>query len=371
MEAVGTLAGGVAHDFNNILTIVLGYAELLIAKTDKKAPDYADLQEIAQAARNGADLVKRLLAFGRKAESKPRPINLNHRVEQLQKVLSRTLPKTIGIQLNLAKDLRTINADPTQMDQILMNLAVNARYAMPDEGQLTIETANVTLDDEYCRFHMGANPGEYVLLAVSDTGHGMDRETLKHIFEPFFTTKDPGQGTGLGLAMVYGIVKQHGGCINCHSEPSKGTTFKIYFPAAVSPEQAQAIETKSPPRGGFETILIVDDEKPVRDLGVRILTNAGYKVFTASNGKEALELYQSRSREISLVLLDLVMPEMGGKQCLQDLLRWDPCAKVVIATGYSPGGATKEILASTAMGYIEKPYDVRQVLEVVRSVLDK
>ena len=372
MEAVGTLAGGVAHDFNNILTVVLGFSELLMMKKEKEDPDYPDLQEIAQAARNGADLVKRLLAFSRKAESKPRPMNLNHQVEQLQKVLSRTLPKMIGIELKLTNDLRKINADPTQMDQILMNLAVNARDAMREKGKLTIETANVTLDEEYCKLQMGTKPGEYVLLSVSDDGHGMDKETLKHIFEPFFTTKAHREGTGLGLAMVYGIVQQHGGCIMCHSEPSKGTTFKMYFPAVVSEEQFQEAESRTPPLGGFETILIVDDEQPVRDLGVRILTNAGYKVITASNGKEALEMYQAQSSEISLVLLDLVMPEMGGKQCLESLLSCDPAAKVVIATGYtSPGGTTREKLASTARGFIEKPYDGRQVLDVVRSVLDK
>ena len=222
MEAVGILAGGVAHDFNNILTVVQGFSELLLMEMNEKAPGYSDLLKIHEAGLRGAELVRNLLAFSRKAETKPRPINLNHEVTRIEKLLSRTIPKMIKTELHLEGDLAAVNADPDQMGQVLMNLAVNAEQAMPDGGNLTIATANITLDEEYCRSYPEIHPGDYVLLTVSDTGHGMDKETLGHIFEPFFTTKEVGKGTGLGLAMVYGIVKLHGGHIGCESEPNRG-----------------------------------------------------------------------------------------------------------------------------------------------------
>lgn len=286
-------------------------------------------------------------------------------------MLYRTIPKMIAIELVLAEDLAAINADPTQIDQILMNLAVNARDAMPEGGRLTINTENVDLDREYAKTHPGVAPGRYVLLAVSDTGTGMDKETVEHIFEPFFTTKRPGDGTGLGLALVYGIVKQHGGSIACYSERGRGTTFKMYFPALVSNEKFEVPQTRPLPRGGSETILLVDDEELLRDLGSRILTKAGYQVITACHGREALEVYRERGDEISLVILDLIMPEMGGVQCLEGLLALDPSVRVVIASGYSADGTTNDTLASKTKGFIDKPYEISQVLEVVRDTLDQ
>lgn len=369
MEAVGTLAGGIAHDFNNILQVVLGYSELVLSDEQFPSRFREDLARINQASRNGADLVQRLLTFSRKTEIKPLHINLNRRIEQLRQMLSRTISKLIQIELILADDLAAINADPTQVDQILVNLAVNARDAMPTGGRLIIETENVTLDANYSRAHLGATPGRYVLLTVSDTGHGMDKETLQHIFEPFFTTKGQGEGTGLGLATVYGIVKQHGGYIMCYSEPGAGTTFKIYFPAIVADEELTGTAVKIIPRKGAGTILLVDDEEHVRDLGVQILTKAGYKVVTASNGKEAVNMYARRGDEIVLVVLDLMMPEMGGKKCLQNLRELNPQVRVIIASGYSANGATKETLSSGAKGFVNKPYDIRQLLEVVGKVL--
>ena len=231
MEAIGTLAGGIAHDFNNLLTVVMGFSELLLAEKEQDHPEYADLQKIFHAARNGAELVQRLLMFSRKSEPKPVPMNLNKQIVEVEKLLRRTIPKMIDIKLELSADLPRINADPSQVEQVIMNLAVNARDAMPDKGKLTLRTDIVTLDEEYCRLHVEANPGEYVLLEISDTGHGMDKETAEHIFEPFFTTKEMGRGTGLGLAMVYGIVKQHNGHITVYSEVGKGTTFRVYLPA--------------------------------------------------------------------------------------------------------------------------------------------
>jgi two-component system, cell cycle sensor histidine kinase and response regulator CckA len=370
MEAVGTLAGGVAHDFNNILQVVLGYSELLLLEEQVPKRFRDDLAKINLAARNGADLVQQLLTFSRKTETKPLHLNLNGRIEQLQKMLSRTISRMIEMDLVLTDDLWSINADPTQVDQVLMNLAVNARDAMPEGGKLVIETKNVTLGEDYSRVHLGVKPGSYVLLSVSDTGQGMDKETVQHIFEPFFTTKGPGEGTGLGLATVYGIVKQHDGYITCYSEPGSGTTFRLYFPALGTDDQPIETASRDLPRGGSETILLVDDEEFIRDLGSRILTNAGYKVFTASNGKEALEVYHKQADEIALVILDLIMPEMAGKQCLEGLLELDPAIKIVIASGYSANGPTKEALSAGAKGFVNKPYDIRQVLEVVRTVLD-
>jgi PAS domain S-box-containing protein len=370
MEAVGTLAGGVAHDFNNVLQVALGYSELLLG--DEKLPEHcrSDLRKVYDSAKRGADLVQRLMTFSRKTEIKPQPLNLNRRITELRKMLERTIPKMVEIDLILGEDIATISADPTQMDQILMNLAVNARDAMPDGGRLTIETSNVVLDEEYAGMHLDVQPAPHVLLTVADTGFGMDKDTLQHIFEPFYTTKGVGEGTGLGLAMVHGIVKQHGGHIGCYSEPGHGTTFRMYFPALISEEEQEAVTERPMPQGGSETILLVDDEEMIRDLGSRILSKAGYKVITAANGKEALEIYAQQGSAIDLVLLDLMMPEMGGKQCLEGLLSLNPSLKVVIASGFSANGPTKDALSAGARAFVNKPYDMRQVRGVVREVLD-
>ena len=253
MEAIGTLAGGIAHDFNNMLTIILGYSELIQSETDEQDPRSADLAKIVQTAKNGADLVQRLLTFSRKADIESGPLELNAEIERTRKLLERTLPKMIDIRLNLEAKLALIKADPIQIDQVLMNLAINARDAMPDGGKLIIETKNVTLDEDYCSTHMGVIPGKYVMLSISDTGHGMDELTRARIFEPFFTTKDrdSAKGTGLGLAVVHGIVEQHSGHIICESEPDKGSTFRIYFPAVdrVTTPKDSVVEPLSDGRG--------------------------------------------------------------------------------------------------------------------------
>lgn len=371
MEAIGTLAGGVAHDFNNILQVVLGYSELLLGEEGFSRRHRVDLQKMNQAAKRGADLVQRLLTFSRKSEIKTQPLDLNRRIREIRKMLERIIPKMVDIQLILADDLATVDADPTQVDQVLMNLAVNARDAMPEGGTLIIETANTILDEEYARTHLESKPGHYVFLAVTDTGEGMDKETLEHIFEPFYTTKGVGEGTGLGLAMVHGIVRHHGGHIRCYSEPGQGTTFKIYLPALSSEEGPTETDVKDMPRGGSETVLLVDDEEHIAELGERILGKAGYTVLTAKNGREALAYYKDSCGKISLVVLDLIMPEMGGIQCLQELLKMDPAVKVIIASGYSPNGPAKDALGAGAKGFVNKPYNVRQFLEVVRIVLDE
>jgi two-component system, cell cycle sensor histidine kinase and response regulator CckA len=286
-------------------------------------------------------------------------------------MLERTIPKMVEIQLLQDVKLAKINADKTQIDQVLMNLAVNARDAMPDGGKLLFETANVMIDEEYAKAHLEAKPGPHVLLTVTDTGCGMDKDTLDHIFEPFYTTKGVGEGTGLGLAMVHGIVKRHEGHIICRSVPGKGTTFKIYLPALISEEKEEEALERPMPRGGSETILLVDDEELIRDIVSRNLKKAGYEVITASHGKEAIDIYERRGSEIDLALLDLIMPEMGGKQCLEGLLSLNPSVKVVIATGYSASGPTKEALQAGARGFVNKPYEMRQMLEVVREALDQ
>jgi two-component system, cell cycle sensor histidine kinase and response regulator CckA len=371
MESVGTLAGGIAHDFNNILQVVLGYSELVLA--DEDLPDRLknDLQKVFLSARNGADLVQRLLMFSRKTEIKPLDLDLNQRIRQTQKFLERTIPKMIDIELILPDDLDRIHADPTQMDQVLMNLAINARDAMPEGGRLVIETSNVFLDEDFSKALVGAKPGEYVILRVSDTGHGMDKETLDHVFEPFYTTKEAGKGTGLGLAMVHGIVHQHGAYITCNSEPGEGTTFKIYFPAVQMEMSPDIATTGMMPAFGTETILLVDDEEFVRDLGKRILERSGYTVLTAANGKEALELYDREREKISIVLLDLIMPTMGGKDCLRKILEIDPQAKVLIASGYAADTSTKECIELGAKEFVAKPFRIKNLLQQVRKTLDE
>jgi two-component system, cell cycle sensor histidine kinase and response regulator CckA len=370
MEAIGTLAGGIAHDFNNLLQIILGYSELVLLDQTEKDKRQQELQAIRQAATRGADLVRQILTFSRRVETNPRPINLNAEVKQAQKLLSRTIPKMIDIQLLLADDLQTINADPGQIEQILLNLAVNAQHAMPEGGKIVIQTENVILDFEYCETHLDVKPGDYALLTVSDTGHGMEKEVLDHIFEPFYSTKKTGQGTGLGLAMVFGIVKGHGGHIECYSEPDEGTTFRIYLPALEAVEGSDVGTSQEMPAFGTETILLVDDEALIMELGKRILSRAGYTVLTASNGKEALEVYESRKSEIALVILDLIMPEMGGLECLKELLRIDPEARVLIASGYSAESLPKETTEGGAVGFTGKPYKMKEMLRVVRKLLD-
>jgi len=372
MEAVGTLAGGIAHDFNNLLQGILGYTQILLMQKEKSDPDSSRLEQIEKAARRASELTQQLLAFSRKVETKLSPVDLNDEVKQVRKLLERTIPKMIDIELHLQKKLWVVNADPAQLEQVMMNLGLNARDAMPEGGKLVFETENVALDEEYCKAHLGAKAGKYVLLRVSDTGIGMDKETVGHIFEPFFTTKETGKGTGLGLAMVYGIVKNHGGYIMCYSEPEEGTTFKIYFPVieSESEEDRSKVRKEDMPEGGHETILLVDDEEVLRDIGKEILENSGYTILLAPDGERALELYRERADDISLVILDLIMPGVGGNKCLEEILKINPEAKVVIASGYSPKGHAKDALESGARNFIRKPYELKQMLQVVREVMD-
>lgn len=372
MEAVGTLAGGIAHDFNNLLQAIQGYSELLLMDQESDSAHHPYLQEIFGAAQRGADLTRQLLTFSRKIESKLRPTDLNQEIVQLRKLLDRTIPKMISIELHLAGDLHSVNADPAQIEQVLMNLAVNARDAMPMGGKLLICTKNVFLDESYCKTHMGATPGSYVMLQVSDTGHGMDSATLARIFEPFFSSKGIGKGTGLGLSMVYGIVSSHRGYISCESQPGEGTTFEIYLPTideAETKDHTQTHPVKAMKKGS-ETILLVDDEDYIRDLGNQILSKFGYSILMAENGQVALDMYRSLWKSIDLVLLDLIMPGISGTECLKELRTINPDVKVVVISGYSPDGSTEELFQLGARGFISKPYQMTQMLQVTREVLD-
>jgi CheY-like chemotaxis protein len=278
----------------------------------------------------------------------------------------------VDIQVTFGTRLWAINADPVQIEQLLLNLGTNAADAMPDGGILLFEIENTTLDDDYTSRHIGAQSGRYVLLTISDTGQGMDKETMKKIFDPFFTTKEFGKGTGLGLASVYGIVKAHGGVINCYSEVGRGTTFKIYFPAIVHPEieKTEGVEAKPIPRG-TESILIVDDEEAIRGFAKEAMVMFGYKVMTASSGEEALELFSAESNGIDLVIMDLGMPGMGGHKCLQELQQLNPQVKVIIASGYSINDQVKKSMEAGAKGFVGKPYQLSDLLNTAREVLDE
>jgi nitrogen-specific signal transduction histidine kinase/ActR/RegA family two-component response regulator len=372
MEAVGTLAGGIAHDFNNLLQVIQGYTEVLQNEVGRNKSSLEALRKIHHSAKRGAELTRQLLTFSRKVQSERRPLDLNQELGQIKNLLERTIPKMIEIELHLSDIPAIVSADPIQIEQALMNLAVNAMDAMPEGGKIILETERAILDEHFCKSHLGSRPGEYVLLSISDTGHGMDQEILEHVFEPFYTTKEVGKGTGLGLAMVYGIVKNHEGYILCYSEINTGTTFKIYLPALVqSGEGRQSGKVQEHLKGGDETILLVDDEQYIRELGVELLTDVGYDVLTATDGESALELYREEQKRIDLVILDLVIPGMGGKKCYEEILKLNQKAKILIVSGYSVNGPGKEALEAGARGFVGKPFDVSHLLHTVRQILDQ
>ena len=372
MEALGILAGGIAHDFNNILTAIIGYSDLALEDAEKGIANTRELEEISKAGERAKDLVDQILTFSRKREPDLKPIDLNQVVLQTNKMMERMIPKMIGIEHRLAPDLLPVNADFSQFSQVLMNMGTNARDAMEEGGQLVIETKNVTLDTYCLAGHPEIPSGSYVQLKFSDTGKGMDKETLQHIFDPFFTTKEVGKGSGLGLATVYGIVKNHEGYIICESQVGQGTVFTIYLPAmhgAEVPEiTRKALADKI--QGGDETIMLVDDEEAINDLGRQILSSQGYHILTAGTGEEAVEVYRKNMDQIDLVILDISMPGMGGYKCLQEILRMDPRAKVIISSGYSFHDQPKDTLEAGFAGHLHKPYRVSDMLTTVREVLD-
>jgi len=373
MEAIGTLAGGISHDFNNILQVISGYTQILLMSSDPTHSDHAKLEAIDRAAQRGSDLTKRMLIFSRKVEAELRPVDLNQTILQVARLLERTIPRMIRIEMDLARDLNVINADPLQLEQIMMNLGVNARDAMPEGGVLTFKTANRVLGEAYCRAHVGAREGDHVELVVSDTGQGMGEEVQEHIFEPFFTTKETGKGTGLGLAMVYGIVKNHGGYVTFNSLPGHGTAFQIFFPALKTYGEAPGVELRKVEDipGGRERVLVVDDEKPLLEMLEELLIRFGYDPVLAESGERAIEILSSAKEKIDLVILDLSMPGMGGYRCLQEMIRIDPGLKVLIASGYSANRRVRDLLRSRAAGFIAKPYHYHDMLKKIREFLDE
>jgi two-component system cell cycle sensor histidine kinase/response regulator CckA len=368
MEAIGQLAGGLAHDFNNLLTPIGGFADLLMWKTPEDSRQYEYLCQIKGAAERAAALTYQLLTLARRVQVEVRPLSLNDVVYEVIGLLERTIDRAIAIELHLADHLATVEGDAGQLHQVLLNLCLNARDAMPDGGRLAIKTQNVTLSETEACTELDLEAGQYVLLSVTDTGSGMDAETQQRLFEPFFTTKE--QGRGLGLAMVYSILRGHGGAIRVYSEPGQGSTFKVYLPGGWRPaedivsEEAEAV-------GGSETVLVVDDEESVRALLQRILEEGGYTVLLATDGIEASELYAERSTEIDLVVLDIIMPRMGGRKTYERLREINPEVKVLLTSGYSEDGQAQDILAVGARGFLQKPYDLRAVLRKIREVLEE
>ena len=372
MEAIGRLGGGVAHDFNNLLTVISGYCELAKQQLNEGSSVRTHVDAIAEAADRAATLTTQLLAFSRKQVLLPRVVNLNSLVKNIEKILARLVGEDIEIKTFLQPDAGDVKADPGQIEQVLMNLVVNARDAMPDGGKLTIETSNRILDDEYAVEHPGALAGEYVRVSVSDTGEGMDQEVLSHIFEPFFTTKEQGKGTGLGLATVYGIVKQSGGYITCYSELGKGTTFTIYFPRTAETRQSTTahIERLSALHGS-ETILLVEDEERVRRFTQMVLESNGYTVIAAPNGNQALGFVESKKCEIALLVTDVVMPNMSGKELAQRLLLAYPRARVLFVSGYTGNVIVHHGVLDPGINFLQKPFKSRELLEKVREILDR
>jgi len=371
MEAVGRLAGGVAHDFNNLLTIIKGYTELALNRTGIRAELRSDIERIEDASERAATLVRQLLAFGRKQVLQPKALDLNSIVLGLDKLLRRLMGADIEMKTLVGEDVGTVKADPGQIEQVIMNLVVNARDAMPNGGRLTLETANVDLDSTYARDHATVRPGHYVMLAATDTGVGMDAETVSHIFEPFYTTKGGTSGTGLGLATVYGIVKQSGGYIWVYSEPGKGSSFKVYLPRVDEPAEApQTSKKQTRARKGTETILLVEDEPAVRELTRMVLAAQGYSVVEALNPEDAERLSETHGTEMHLLLTDVVMPGLSGRELARRITARHPKMRVLYMSGYTQnviaGGGTLE----TGIAFLQKPFSPATLVEKVRDVLD-
>ena len=369
MESVGRLAGGVAHDFNNMLQTILGYSDLSLAQIEATSPVHEGLLEIRKAAMRSADLTRQLLAFARKQTASPKILDLNDTVSGMLKMLQRLIGEDIDLAWLPGHSLWPVKIDPSQLDQILANLAVNARDAIADTGKITIETGNVSLDTAYCADHPESLPGEYVLLVVSDNGCGMDKETLIHIFEPFFTTKEQGKGTGLGLGTVYGIVRQNNGFVNVYSEPGQGTTFSIYLPSFVNETVTAETSRTEGPAGGTETVLLVEDDASILTLGKTILQRLGYTVLAANTPMMAIQLAQEYAGEIHLLITDVVMPEMNGRELVQRLSSLRPAMQCLYMSGYTADVIAHHGVLEPGIHFIQKPFSISDLALAVRETL--
>jgi len=370
MEAVGRLAGGVAHDFNNLLTVITSYSDLVLEDLAPDDPKRDDVAQIRKAAEGAAALTRQLLAFSRQQVLEPKVLDLKATVAGTEKLLQRLIGEDVQLATALAPDLGAVKADPVQLEQVIINLAVNARDAMPAGGRLTIEAANVEMDEVYVRSHAPARPGRYVMLVLSDTGIGMDEQTKARIFEPFFTTKESGKGTGLGLATVYGIVKQAGGFIWVYSEPGRGTSFKVYLPRvdeAADPPVARPAMAE--PRRGAETVLVVEDAAAVRMVTRQVLERYGYTVLEAPNGETALRLAAKHHGPIQLLLTDVVMPGLSGRQLAEQLSRLRPEMKVLYVSGYADNAIVHHGVLDSGVAYLQKPFTPESLARRVRDVL--
>jgi signal transduction histidine kinase/ActR/RegA family two-component response regulator len=371
VEAIGRLAGGVAHDFNNLLMTILGCSELLLRDFDSADPRREEVEEIRRAAQRATSLTHQLLAFGRRQVLQPRVLDLNEIVENMNRMLRRMIGEDIQFLTILTPGLWPVRVDPGQIEQVVMNLVVNARDAMPEGGRLTIETANMNLDEEYARRHIAVKPGPFVMLAVTDTGCGMDAETRSHLFEPFFTTKEKGKGTGLGLSTVYGIIKQSGGNIWAYSEVGEGSTFKVYLPRAEEPaEDYKPKEIASEVAKGSETILLVEDEEAVRNMISRVLQGSGYTVLEAGQGKEALEACRKHPGPIHLMVTDVIMPQMSGRELAERMAVIRPEMKVLFMSGYPDNAIVHHGVLDPGTAFLQKPFTLTALENKVREVLE-
>jgi PAS domain S-box-containing protein len=370
MEAIGRLAGGVAHDFNNLLMVIQGYCELLTEQLERDSRHRRPVEQVAAAAKKAAALTQQLLAFSRRQVLQPEILSLNLVVEHMKEMMQRLIGEDVDLVFAGSSELGNVRADASQVQQVLMNLAANARDAMPRGGRLTVETANVTLDQVYATDHVAVQPGDYVLLAVSDNGTGMDEMTRSHAFDPFFTTKEKGKGTGLGLSTVYGIVKQSGGNIWIYSEPGRGTTFKIYLPrvaASLSKRELPVPEKLRPPREA--TVLLVEDEAMVRRLVRQVLTNSGYQLLEAANGAEALELVRGHEGRLDLMVTDVVMPQMSGPELANQLRATHPGTPVLYMSGYTDEAVVHHGVLERGANFLQKPFGPEDLRRKIQQIL--
>ncbi|HUK90174.1 MAG TPA: PAS domain S-box protein, partial [Blastocatellia bacterium] len=372
MEAVGRLAGGIAHDFNNLLTAIIGYSELASLRINPADPISGNLDEIAKAAQRAASLTAQLLAFSRKQMLQPRVLDLSEQVRDIEEMLRRVIGEDIDLITILDSELWRVRVDPNQVQQVIVNLAVNARDAMPEGGTLTIETANIEVDEQYAQDHPGAGPGPHVLLAITDTGVGMNKETKEHIFEPFFTTKEMGKGTGLGLSTVYGIIRQSGGNVWVSSEPGKGSSFTIILPAIQSPEhEAERTVLSGSVTQGQETVLVVEDQETVLKLVRDILEHQGYRVLHALRPSDAITICNEYDGPIHLMITDVIMPQMNGRQLADYVAPTRPDMRVLFMSGYTDNAMVKEGILGPGAAFIQKPFQMSSLLYSVRDVLGK